>query len=100
MRLAVAVLSASLILLPAGAVADTSAHPSAADIAKALAEQGAPVRAADIRVGRCVGPNEEPTEFECTWSQRSGKVWRKAKTWFAVDGEGWHVIDWPPQRAN
>ena len=47
----------------------------------------------DIRALRCIGPNEEPTEFECAWRQRSRHGWVGRKTWIAIDGRGWHVID-------
>ena len=47
----------------------------------------------DIRIIQCVGPDEEPTEFQCTWRQRVGHGWVRRTTWLAIDGEGWHVID-------
>jgi hypothetical protein len=47
----------------------------------------------DIRVIRCVAPDEEPTEFECAWQQRTRAGWVKRQTWLAIDGTGWHVID-------
>ena len=48
---------------------------------------------ADIRIIKCVGPDEEPTEFECEWRQRVGHRWIGRKTWLAIDGSGWHDID-------
>ena len=48
----------------------------------------------DVRAVRCIGPDEEPKEFECTWRQRSRHGWIERKTWVAaVAGRGWHVID-------
>jgi len=47
----------------------------------------------DIRSVICVGPDEEPTEFRCSWLQRTGRGWVRRRTWLAVDGKGWHVID-------
>jgi hypothetical protein len=49
--------------------------------------------AADVRSVRCVGPDEEPTEFQCNWLQRTQRGWIKRQTWLAVDGQGWRVID-------
>ena len=46
-----------------------------------------------VRVIRCVGPDEEPTEFECVWQTRSKTGWISHKSWLAVDGNGWHFID-------
>jgi len=52
-----------------------------------------PIKAADIRMLRCAGPDEEPTEFECQWQHRVSNKWVRYKTWLAIDGKGWHVID-------
>jgi len=52
-----------------------------------------PLLAKDIKSVRCVGPDEEPTEFRCWWSQRTGRGWVKRRTWLAIDGKGWHVMD-------
>jgi hypothetical protein len=46
-----------------------------------------------VRRVRCVGPDEEPTEFRCTWQQRTHEGWRNRETWLALDGRGWKVID-------
>ncbi len=52
-----------------------------------------PVLARDIRVQRCIGPEEEPTEFECRWKQKTAKGWTRHRNWLAIDGKGWHIID-------
>ena len=68
--------------------------PSSAELAKAIREsEGRIIAAKDIRVLRCNGPKEEPTEFECTWLQRSNGHLKLQKTWFAIDRDGWHDID-------
>jgi len=46
-----------------------------------------------VRVIRCTGPDEEPTEFECIWQTRSKGAWKNHKSWLAIDGRGWHFID-------
>jgi len=51
------------------------------------------ISASDIRISRCIGPGEEPTEFECTWRQFTAHRWVVRKTRLAIDGQGWHVID-------
>jgi hypothetical protein len=48
---------------------------------------------ADIRAVHCIAPDEEPTEFECKWEQRTKGGWVKRTTWLAIDGNGWHVMD-------
>lgn len=52
-----------------------------------------PIRPADVRVIRCVAPDEEPTEFECVWQHQVAGKWVRHTTWFAIDGKGWHVIN-------
>jgi hypothetical protein len=47
----------------------------------------------DVRSVRCLGPEEEPTESQCTWQQRTLRGWARRQTWVAIDGRGWHVID-------
>jgi hypothetical protein len=87
----------ALLLLPSSALAATTAKPSSHEFAKAIeAAAHRPVRDEDIRIGSCRGPDEEPTEFECSWKQRIGGRWKQRTTWFAIDGKGWHAIDWPP----
>lgn len=51
------------------------------------------ISAASIQVIRCLAPDQEPTEFECVWIGRTAQGWKKHKTWLAIDGKGWHVID-------
>jgi hypothetical protein len=65
---------------------------NAAD-ARAVPYRKAKISPSDIRIVRCIGPDEEPTEFECTWLQHAGHGWVGRKTWLAIDGEGWHVLD-------
>jgi len=94
------VLSLVVAFCPA-APASTRANISAGALARAInaADAGSvPYRKAkispyDIRAIRCVGPNEEATEIQCTWWQRSRHGWVKRKTWLAIDSHGWHVID-------
>jgi hypothetical protein len=51
------------------------------------------ISASDVRALRCIGPDEEPTEFRCTWRRRSSHGWKRRETWIAIDGKGWRVID-------
>jgi len=91
-----------LTVLACPTFASNRAHVSALEMAKAIAEVAhtpaydygrEPIRAADIRVLRCIGPDEEPTEFECVWQHRTPHKWVRYKTWLAIDGRGGHVID-------
>ena len=85
-------LLAVVLVEPACAADDPK--PSSAELAKAIqTSEGRIIAAKDIRVLRCKGPEEEPTEFECTWLQRSSGRWKLEKTWLAIDGDGWHDID-------
>jgi hypothetical protein len=89
-------LSASMVLLAASAASTASAGPSPTEFAKALTEfTGKPVKVEDIRRLSCEGFDEEPTEAECKWQQRSGKKWARFSTYVAIDGSGWHLIDDP-----
>jgi hypothetical protein len=74
---------------------------SAAELAKAIGQHThKTVNPIDIKPSMCQ-PMEEPTEFECSWRQRSGPRWRKYRTYFAVDGKnGWVIIDWPPSSVR
>jgi hypothetical protein len=86
---------------PPNAGAANRANVSADELAQAINAAGvgsvpyrkAKISSSDIRAIRCIGPDEEPTEFECTWRQRSRHGWIGRKTWVAIDGRGWHVID-------
>lgn len=81
------------------ALATNYAKVTPRQLAHAIAEnrlESAPylhgkISPADIRIIRCAGPDEEPTEFRCTWQQRTGAGWVKRETWLAIDGEGWHI---------
>lgn len=75
------------------AVAVTDGGPTRAELAAALTERGRAVRASDVRIVRCVAPEEEPTEYRCSWRERDGRSWRRRDNWFAIDGSGWRVID-------
>jgi hypothetical protein len=93
------------ILLITAAPAWSAGRPtiSRVEFARAVNEAGkrafAPVRSGrrispeDVRVVSCSGPDEEPTESECTWLEHEGHRWIKRRTWLAIDGRGWHVID-------
>jgi len=75
--------------------------PSAAELATALTRQTRkPVPAADVRPLDCEGFAEEPTEFACRWRQRVNGRWLRYSTYFAIDGNGWTIIDWPPSRLK
>ncbi|GGN43351.1 hypothetical protein GCM10011349_07340 [Novosphingobium indicum] len=72
------------------------AGPSPAEFANAVAEfTGKSVSVTDIRRLSCKGFDEEPTEAECKWQQRSEKKWKSFSTYVAVDRTGWHLIDAP-----
>lgn len=49
--------------------------------------------ATDVRSIRCRAPDEEPTEFQCTWQHRVKGRWVTRKTWLMVDAKGWQVMD-------
>ncbi|WP_294330020.1 hypothetical protein [uncultured Sphingomonas sp.] len=51
------------------------------------------LQAADVRSIRCRAPDEEPTEFQCTWQHRVKGRWVQRKTWLLVDAKGWQVMD-------
>jgi hypothetical protein len=70
------------------------AGPTVAEFAKALAEfTGNPVAVSDVRRLSCKGFEEEPTEAQCYWQQKSGNKWKRFSTYVAVDERGWHLID-------
>lgn len=88
------------LLLAGSAQATVKPQPSPADVARAIVEQGQKsVRVSDIRVRGCRVIEEGPTEFDCAWSQRSGKSRCRFRTMFGLDGKRWHIIDWPPSRG-
>jgi hypothetical protein len=90
---------AALLSLPSAGFAN-SAKVSPRELSKAIDAadpQLVPYRTkkvspADIRDVRCTGPDEEPTEFQCTWRQHTNAGWIRRQTWLAIDGDGWHVI--------
>jgi len=85
----------------APSAAENRAKVSPQQLAKAVDQAGqesVPYRSgkispSDIRVVQCVGPDEEPTEFECTWRQRTSHGWVTRRTWLAIDGGAWMVIE-------
>jgi hypothetical protein len=91
-----------LLLTPTGAFAANHAHISAREMVAAIKRadpvqldgvDAATVSISSVRVIRCVGPDEEPTEFECAWQTRGKGGWINHKSWLAVDGAGWLFID-------
>ena len=91
----------ALLSAPAPGLAANRAHITAHELARAI--DAAPARSvpyrktkiapADIRIIRCAGPEEEPTELECTWRRHTDQGWIQHKTWLALDGDVWRVID-------
>lgn len=88
--------------VPTSALAANHAHISPSELVAAIKRADrvqldgvdpAHVTASSVRVVRCIGPDEEPTEFECIWQTRGKNGWIKHKSWLAVDGKGWHFID-------
>ena len=90
------------LLLTNSAVAEAkSPMPTVAQLSDAIAKQTKqPVSAADVRPLRCDGFAEEPTEFECRWTQKVKGRWRHYSTYFAIEGAGWTIIDWPPSKLK
>ena len=64
-----------------------------ADPAQLDGINAAGITISSVRVIRCTGPEEEPTEFECLWQTRGKRGWTTHKNWLAIDGRGWHFID-------
>lgn len=97
-----AFLAAALLLLPSHAFAANHRQISPSELVAAIKRAdpvqldgvaASTVTTSSVRVIRCVGPDEEPTEFECVWQTRGKTGWIKHKSWLAVDGKGWHFID-------
>jgi len=96
-------LAVFLLTASAGSVtASVSAHISGIEMAKAVNEIAGtpvyrygpkPIRAIDIRVLKCIAPDEEPTEFTCIWQHRESGKWVRYKTPLAIGKKGWQVID-------
>jgi hypothetical protein len=93
--------AAALLLLFGSPAWANSLRVSSEDLAKAINRADAaavPYRTGrlsprDVRRLRCAGPEEEPTEFDCRWEQRTGRGWLKRSTWVAIDGDHLVVID-------
>lgn len=90
-----------VLILPLTASAANRAKVSPNKLARAINRadgRSAPYRntkisQSDIRITKCVAPDEEPTEVECAWRQRADHGWAERKTWLAIDGAVWRVID-------
>lgn len=99
MRIGVALVAMLLVPLPAEAEVRTTVTPQQLALAVNSADallvpyRKAKLAPADVRHVRCIAPDEEPTEFECKWQQRTKAGWVSRKTWLASDGKGWHVMD-------
>jgi hypothetical protein len=92
----------ALLLMPTVAFAANHARMSAREMVAAIKRadpkqlagvDAATVWVSSVRVIRCVGPDEEPTEFECAWQTRGKTGWISHKSCLGVDGKGWHFID-------
>ena len=87
----------ALLTLPSVSVPANRVDIQPQEFAKAIDQVDAfrkeKLSAADIRIVKCIRPDEEPTEFECTWLRRTNAGWIKHRTWLARDATGWHVID-------
>lgn len=95
-------LATALLLAPMGAAAANHARISPRELVTAIKRADpeqlggvvtATVTTSSARIIRCVGPAEEPTEFECVWQARGKHGWIRHKSWLAVDGKEWHFID-------
>jgi hypothetical protein len=90
-----------VLTLPATAMAANHAKVSPTELARAINladRRSVPYRKgkispSDILIIKCTGPDVEPTEFDCAWRQRTGRRWVGRKTWLAIDGSGWQVVD-------
>ncbi len=91
----------TMVVAPCSALAENRANLLPTELIRAL-KAADPIQfqniglsalsPSSIRVVRCAGPDEEPTEFECIWLMRRSHGWTRHKNWFAVDGTGWHLI--------
>ncbi|MBB3356330.1 MULTISPECIES: hypothetical protein [unclassified Novosphingobium] len=90
-----------LALASSTALEAKSPVPSAAELAAAIAMHTKKlVLPADVRPLGCEGFTEEPTEFECRWTQKIHGKWFRYSTYFAIDGADWIIIDWPPSKLK
>jgi hypothetical protein len=64
-----------------------------ADPAQLNGVKASEITSSSVCVIRCIGPDEEPTEFECVWQSRGKRGWITHRSWLAIDGRGWHFID-------
>jgi hypothetical protein len=81
----------ALTFLAGPVLAETTARPRASELTRAIGEvAGRRIEINDLKLGICHGPEEQPTELECSWHQRIGGRWHRLKGWFFVDGDGWH----------
>ena len=80
----------ALLLMPTVAFAANHARISAREMVAAIKRaapmqldgvDAATVSVSSVRVIRCVGPDEEPTEFECAWQTRGKTGWINHKNW-------------------
>jgi hypothetical protein len=101
-RLVLAVIALpALLSTPAHVSAKNRAQISPTELVQAInafdtaAMPSTPARLvpSEVRIVRCVGPDEEPTEFQCEWRQRVGNHWVRRTTWLARDGSVWRDID-------
>jgi hypothetical protein len=94
-------LFAALTLIVSSAAAAKEPMPTARELSEALAKQTkSPISPADVRPLKCEGFPEEPTEFECRWAQNVSGKWLRYSTYFAINKDGWQVIDWPPSKLK
>lgn len=98
MKMAVALCVVLFAAMPATAANRANVSPeelaaaiNAADVV-VVPYRKTKVAPADIRSVRCIRPDEEPTEFQCAWRQRTKHGWAKRKTWLAIYGTAWLVI--------
>jgi hypothetical protein len=85
-----------LVLLTAACAATPT--PSRDELARALAPPGRPaVAPTDITHIACLPREADRTEFACRWRQREDRTWLGWRSYLAVSGDGWHLID-PPER--
>lgn len=95
-------LTALFWAVPAGALAANHAHISPSELVAAIKRadrvqleevDASHVTVSSVRVVRCIGLDEEPTEFECIWKTHGRNGWIKHKNWLGVEAKGWHLID-------
>ena len=92
---------AAYALIFATAAVAKAPVPTALELSAALTRQTKkPVSPSDVRPLKCEGFDEEPTEFDCRWAQKVSGKWQRYSTYFAVEREGWKIIDWPPSKLK